>query len=60
MAVLSQEVVLFSTTIRENIMHGYPAATENDMKEIAKLLNVNRILEKLPQVIIVDLVTVGA
>ncbi len=50
MAVVSQEVVLFSATIRQNIMYGNPNATESDMEEVAKLTNVDRIVEKFPQV----------
>jgi ABC-type multidrug transport system fused ATPase/permease subunit len=50
MAAVSQEVVLFSTTIRQNIMYGNPNATESDMEEAAKLANVDRIVEKFPQV----------
>lgn len=50
MAVVSQEVILFSTTIRQNIMYGNPNATENDLKEVAKLTNIDRIIDKFPQV----------
>ncbi|CAF1338277.1 unnamed protein product [Adineta steineri] len=49
MAVVSQEPVLFSTTIRQNIMYGNPNATESNMLEVAKLTNVDRIVEKFPQ-----------
>jgi ABC-type multidrug transport system fused ATPase/permease subunit len=54
MAVVCQEVVLFSATIRQNIMYGNPNATESDMKDVAKLTNVDRIVEKYPQVNIID------
>ena len=50
MAVVSQEVVLFSTTIRQNIMYGNPNATVSDMEVVAKLTNVDRIVKKFPQV----------
>ncbi len=50
MAVVSQEIVLFSTTIRQNIMYGNPHATESDMEEVARLTNVDQIVEKFPQV----------
>jgi ABC-type multidrug transport system fused ATPase/permease subunit len=53
MAIVSQEVVLFSTTIRQNIMFGNPNATESDMLEVARLTNVDRMVEKFPQVDIV-------
>ncbi len=52
-AVVSQEVVLFSTTIRQNIMYGNPHATEADMLEVTKFTNVDRMVEKFPQVDIV-------
>ena len=41
MALVSQEPVLFSTTIRENIRMGRKEATENEIVEAAKLANVH-------------------
>lgn len=50
MAIVSQEIVLFSTTIRQNIMYGNSNATESDMEEVAKLTNLDKIVQKFPQV----------
>ena len=50
MAIVSQDAVLFSTSIRENIMCGNRNATVNDMLQVAKLTNLDRIVERFPQV----------
>ncbi|CAF1454735.1 unnamed protein product [Adineta ricciae] len=49
MSVVSQDAVLFSTSIRENIMCGNRNATVNDMLQVAKLTNLDRIVERFPQ-----------
>eukprot|EP00928_Gymnodinium_smaydae_P080986 TRINITY_DN64573_c0_g1_i2.p1 TRINITY_DN64573_c0_g1~~TRINITY_DN64573_c0_g1_i2.p1 ORF type:complete len:1276 (+),score=263.78 TRINITY_DN64573_c0_g1_i2:301-3828(+) len=45
---VGQEPVLFSTSIRKNIMYGNPAATEADLDKVLQLAQVN-FVEALPQ-----------
>lgn len=47
-AVVSQDVFLFSTTIRENIAYGRLAATEGEIIEAAKLANAHQFIIQLP------------
>jgi len=46
---VSQDVYLFNTTVRENILVGKPDATENDIFEAAKKANADAFIRKLPQ-----------
>ena len=39
---ISQEPVLFATTIRENIRYGCPSATDGEVSELPSSLNGNR------------------
>ncbi|KAI3379057.1 hypothetical protein SNEBB_000763 [Seison nebaliae] len=45
---ISQEPVLFATTIRENIRYGKSDANENEIKEVAKLANAHDFIQTLP------------
>ncbi len=48
-AVVSQDVVLFSDTIRQNIAAGRPEATEDEIIEAARLAYAHDFIIKLPQ-----------
>ena len=50
MGVVSQEPVLFATTIADNIRWGREDVSEKEMKEAAKLANAYDFISKLPQV----------
>ena len=45
---VSQEPVLFGTTIYENIRYGYPSVTKEDIVEAAKKANAHDFIAKLP------------
>ncbi len=47
-AYVPQEPMLFHRTLRENIMHGKPNATEDDVIEAARRANALEFIEKLP------------
>ncbi len=49
MAVVSQEVAIFSDTIRENIAYGTPGATEEQIVEAAKLAAAHEFIRDLPE-----------
>ncbi len=46
--LVPQEVVLFSTTIMENIAYGRPEATKEEIYQAAKLANAHEFIEELP------------
>jgi ATP-binding cassette subfamily B protein len=48
LAVVSQEVTLFSGTVRDNIAYGRPGATDAAVREAAHLVGVDEIIEALP------------
>ena len=48
MAVVEQDVFLFSKTIKENILVGNPAASMNQIIEAAKLAQAHTFIEALP------------
>ena len=48
MAVVEQDVFLFSKTIKENILVGNPSATMDQIKEAAKLAQAHSFIEALP------------
>ena len=48
--VVSQEPVLFHTTIRENILFGLDSATDQQVYEAAKMANAHDFIMALPQV----------
>ena len=47
--VISQDPFLFSTTVRENIAFGAPAATDEDVEHAARLAQAHEFIERLPQ-----------
>lgn len=47
-AVVLQENVLFRGTIRENIAFGFPDATDEQIREAARLANATEFIEALP------------
>lgn len=49
--VVSQEPVLFQTTIRENILLGCDSATEKEIHEAAKMANAHDFIMVLPEVL---------
>lgn len=50
--LVSQEPVLFATTIRENIAYGKENATEEEIKTAIELANAAKFIYKLPEVIL--------
>uniref|UniRef100_A0A914DKB6 Mitochondrial potassium channel ATP-binding subunit n=1 Tax=Acrobeloides nanus TaxID=290746 RepID=A0A914DKB6_9BILA len=46
--VISQEPVLFATTIEENIRYGKPEATDEEVREAARLANAADFIETFP------------
>lgn len=48
--VVSQEPVLFHTTIRQNILFGLDSATDQQIQEAAKMANAHDFIMSLPQV----------
>ena len=46
--VVSQEPVLFHTTIRENILFGRPSATDEEIHRAAKMANAHDFIMTLP------------
>ncbi|XP_015070309.1 ABC transporter B family member 11-like isoform X2 [Solanum pennellii] len=49
MGLVSQEPVLFATTIRENIMYGKENASEEEIRNAIKLANAAKFIDKLPK-----------
>lgn len=47
-AYVSQEPVLFATSIRENISYGHPDASEEDIRRAADLANATKFIEDFP------------
>ncbi len=48
--VVSQEPVLFHTTIRQNILFGLDSANDEQIHQAAKMANAHDFIMKLPQV----------
>lgn len=48
--LVSQEPVLFATSIRENIAYGKEGATNEEVTTAIKLANAKKFIDKLPQV----------
>jgi ATP-binding cassette subfamily B protein len=46
--VVLQDVFLFDGTIRENVTLGNPNVTDNRLKEAARMLEIDRFVERLP------------
>jgi subfamily B ATP-binding cassette protein MsbA len=47
--VVSQEALLFNTTVRENIAYGLPDASEEDIARAARIANAHDFIQELPQ-----------
>ncbi len=47
-AIVLQDTLLFSTTIRENIAYGRPDATEEEIREAARRAQADSFIENLP------------
>ena len=47
-AIVLQDTVLFSTTIRENIAYGRPEATEEEIREAARRAQADEFISRLP------------
>lgn len=45
---ISQEPVLFGTTVMENIRYGCPMASDSEVKEAAVLANAHHFIEQFP------------
>ncbi|KAI3456076.1 hypothetical protein Pfo_012739 [Paulownia fortunei] len=48
MGLVSQEPVLFSTTMKENILYGKPDATDEEIRSAIELANCAKFIDKLP------------
>ncbi len=48
---MSQEPVLFATTIAENIAYGREGATQHEIENAAKLANAHNFITEFPKVI---------
>ena len=48
--LVSQEPVLFASSIKDNIAYGKDGATIEDIKAAAELANASKFIDKLPQV----------
>lgn len=44
-----QDTVLFRGTIRENIAYGHPGASEDEIREAARLANAHEFIDRMPQ-----------
>lgn len=53
--LVSQEPILFATTIKENIIYGKDNATDEDVRTAIELANAARFIDKLPKVFILFL-----
>ncbi len=47
--IVQQDTILFSSSIRENILYGRRGATEEDMLEAARMAHVDEFVEGLPE-----------
>ncbi|GAB2287613.1 ATP-binding cassette sub- B member 9 [Dionaea muscipula] len=47
--LVSQEPILFATTIRENIAYGKEGATDDEIRNAMKLANASKFIDKLPK-----------
>jgi ABC-type multidrug transport system fused ATPase/permease subunit len=57
-SVVSQEPILFSGTLRENIMYGNHSATQSDLFDAITASSLDTLLEKLPDGIDTDISTI--
>jgi ATP-binding cassette subfamily B (MDR/TAP) protein 1 len=51
-SLVSQEPLLFMTSIKDNITYGKEDATHEEIKRAAELANAANFIEKLPNVLI--------
>ena len=49
MAMVLQETILFSGTVADNIRFANPGATDEEVREAARMANAHEFIEKLPQ-----------
>lgn len=49
MAIVPQEVILFSGTIRENIVYGKPGASDEEITEAARQANALEFIQRFPE-----------
>jgi ATP-binding cassette subfamily B (MDR/TAP) protein 1 len=49
--LVSQEPVLFASSIKENIAYGKDGATNEEIRAAAELANAAKFIDKLPQVL---------
>ncbi|HCI80847.1 MAG TPA: ABC transporter, partial [Ktedonobacter sp.] len=47
-AVVTQEIFLFHTTLRENLLYGAPEATEDELNEAIEASQLQELVERLP------------
>lgn len=47
-SLVSQEVHLFQGAIRENVLYGHPLATEEQLREVMRIAEAERLVESLP------------
>lgn len=50
LGLVSQEPILFATSIRENILYGKADATDSEIRTAIELANAAKFIDKLPQV----------
>jgi len=48
-AIVLQDTLLFSTTVRENIAYGRPAATDDEIIEAARQAQADEFIRQMPQ-----------
>ena len=48
-SIVLQDVFLFHGTVRDNILFGRPDATEDEMREAARIANAEEFIDQLPQ-----------
>lgn len=50
LGVVGQEPVLFATSVHENILHGCPTATKEEVERAAMEANCHEFIKRLPEV----------
>lgn len=48
-SLVPQEAVIFNDSIRENVLYGNPKATEAEIEEVASVVQLDRVLLRLPK-----------
>lgn len=49
MAVVSQDTFIFNTSVWQNIAYGSPSATEEEIRQVARLANALEFIEEMPE-----------